>query len=408
MAATLGHPISEEVQREVLWDDFPLLIWQAESNGLLTHFNKRVYEYSGATREQLAGSGWLRLVHPEDRPRVVHRWAYSLATRDPFEIEFRIRNRDQSYRWFLTQAAATISPDNVGPRWVGACMEVQRYAAGIAATDPANTASPLMFHEGTWAPWLHQRALERVARRATAREASRTIAHVLNQPLTAILSNSQALQGMLNSRAEPAELNQVVTDIVDEVRRAIQVLRAWRVVLQGAALQFASVSLNDIVQDVAALLLGDLVASRCELELRLSARSLMVRADVGQMQYALAILIMNACEAMSDLPVEARRIRVRTLQASGDHAWIEIADHGPAVRSGVLRVFEPPQAQLLPGSGVGMAVCKGIVEAHGGRLQFVTVSEGAISRVELPLASSSGRRFAGAARGKCRKQEESP
>lgn len=389
MAMTPGRQAGEAIQRAELCDEIPLLIWQAEPDGLLSHFNARVYEYSGATHEELAGSGWLHLVHPEDRQRVVHRWAYSLATRVPYEIEFRIRNRDTSYRWFLTQATPTMSPDKGCLRWVGACTEVQRYAASIPAAHPADTVSPRMFHDCTWAPWLHQRALERVARRATAREASRAIAHVLNQPLTAILSNSQALQGMLNGTAQLSELSQAVADIVAEVRRAIQALRDWRVTLQGASLQLTNVRMNDIVRDAAALLLGDLVANRCELELLLSARSPIVNADAGQMQYALAMLVMNACEAMRDLPVEARRIRVRTLQSSDEHACIEVADSGPGVRSGVLRVFEPPQTMRLPGLGLGMTICKGIVEAHGGRLQFVTgpAPEGAVFRVELPVAS---------------------
>lgn len=388
MAVTLGRPSNDAIQRAGLCDELPLLIWQAEPDGLLNYFNERVFEYSGATQKQLAGSGWLRLVHPEDRPRVVHRWAYSLATRTPYEIDFRIRNRDKSYRWFLVQALPTISQDKGCLRWAGACTEVQRYAASIPAANPAEIAAPRMFHEGTWAPWLHQRALERVARHATAREAARAIAHVLNQPLTAILSNSQALQAMLAGTAHISELNQAVADIVAEVRRATQVLRDWSVTLQGASLQLTDVRINDIVRDAAALLLGDLVANRCELELRLSARSLTVKADAGQMQYALAMLIMNACEAMTDLPAEARRIRLRTLQVSAEYACIEVADRGPGVRSGVLRVFEPPQAMRLPGSGLGMVICKGIVEAHGGRLQFVTEPgpEGAVCRVELPLA----------------------
>lgn len=389
MAATSSHQTNDMMRSAALCDELPLLVWQAEADGLLSYFNERVFEYCGATHAELAGSGWLRVVHPEDRQRVVHRWACSLATRAPYEIVFRIRRHDKSYRWFLAQATPKLSPDKGGLRWIGACTEVQNYAGSMPAADPAGTFSPRMFHESTWAPWLHQRALERVARRATAREASRAIAHVLNQPLTAILSNSQALQGMLNGPASHSELQQTVADIVEEVRRTIQVLRDWRMTLHGTALQLTSVRVNDIVRDAAALLLGDLVANRCELELRLSACSPTVRADAGQMQYALAMLIMNACEAMTDLPVESRRVRVRTFQASVKHACIEVADCGPSVRSGVLRVFEPPQTMRLPGSGLGMAICKGIVEAHGGRLQFVTgpAPEGAVFRVELPVAS---------------------
>lgn len=389
MAATLSRHTSEALQRAGLCDEVPVLIWQANANGLLNYFNQRVYEYSGATHEELVGSGWLRVVHPEDRQRVVHRWAYSLAAHVPYAIELRIRSRNNSYRWFLAQATPTMSQDKRCLGWVGACTEVQRYAAGMPTADQTSTASSRMFHESTWAPWLHQRALERVARRATAREASRAIAHMLNQPLTAILSNSQALQGMLNGAAQLADLHLALADIVEEVRRAIQMLREWRATLQGSALRLTPLPINDIVRDAAALLLGDLVANRCELELQLSTHSPTVRVDTGQMQYALAMLIMNACEAMTDLPVESRRIRVRTLQTSAGHACIEVADRGPSVRSGVLRVFEPLHPMRLQGGGLGLAICKGIVEAHGGRLQFVTgpALEGAAFRVELCVAS---------------------
>jgi signal transduction histidine kinase len=349
-----------------------------------------VFEYSGATHDKLAGSGWLRLVHPEDRQRVVHRWAYSLASRAPYEIEFRIRGRDRSYRWFLAQATPMLAQNPADLRWVGACTEVQRYAGSLPGADCENSL-PRMFHAGTWAPWLHQRELERVARRATAREASRTIAHVLNQPLTAILSNSQALQRMLDDTTQPPELRQTVADIVAEVRRATQALRDWRLTLQGATLQLTRVGINEIVRDAAALLLGDLIANRCELELQLAPGLPRAKADAGQMQYALAMLIMNACEAMTDLPVESRRLCVRTSQTSTGQVCIEVADRGPGVRSGVLRLFEQPHGMRLPGAGLGMSICKAIVEAHDGHLRFVTGSalEGAVVRIELPVASSS-------------------
>lgn len=391
MAATPGRQSGAEPPRAAICDAVPVMIWQASPDGLLNYFNERVFEYSGSTHEQLAGSGWMRLLHPDDRQRVVHRWAYSLATRAPYATEFRIRKRDKSYRWFLVQAMPAMSADERHPHWVGACTEIEGYGASLPGSEPTSPQATEMLHEATWAPWLHQQAIERVARKATAREASRTIAHVLNQPLTAILSNAQALQGMLRRSADPIELNNAVGDVVAEVRRAIQVLRDWRVTLQGAASELCNVSINDIVRDAAALVLGDLVANRCELELRLSLRSPMVRADVGQMQYALAMLIMSACEAMSHLPMDARGIQVRTSQHSLEHVCIEVADHGPGVRSGVLRVFESPQGMRLPGSGMGISICKGIVEAHGGRLRFVRgcAAEGMVLRVELPAVSQS-------------------
>lgn len=395
MAATPGRQSGARSRagslRAGICDKVPVMIWQAGRDGLLSYFNDRVFEYSGSTHEQLAGSGWLGLLHPDDRQRVVHRWAYSLATGAPYEIELRIRKRDNSYHWFLAHATPTLPDCGRDLHWTGAWTEIPGSVASLPGAEPTCSRVAGTLHESTWAPWLHQQAIERVARKATAREASRAIAHVLNQPLTAILSNAQALEGMLPGTADPAELNLAVEDIVTEVRRAIQMLRDWRVTLEGDAFQLSNVRINDIVRDAAALILGDLVAHRCELDLRLSPRSPAVRADAGQMQYALAMLIMSACEAMAHQPVEARSIRVRTSQDSPGQASIEVADHGAGVRGGVLRAFESPQGMQLPGSGMGMSICKTIVEAHGGRLQFVGGSalEEKVLRVELPVAGQS-------------------
>jgi PAS domain S-box-containing protein len=389
MAPTRGSNTSGATRLTAPRDQKALLIWGAHADGRLDYFNDYVHKFTGAARKQLSGSRWLRLVHPDDRRLVLRRWIYSVATHAPYECELRIRKHDHSYHWFLMQVRPTPSSDAGCLRWLGTCTELKSDDGSLPAADMATDCLHRIVHDAAWNSCLHQQ-LGRDVDIAKANEGSDAIAHMLNQPLTAVLGNAQALQAMLNGTATLSELQETVADIVTEVRRAIQMLRNWRVACRGSALQLSLVRINGVVRDAGALLLDDLIANRCVLQLQLARHSPRVRIDTAQMQYALAVLIMNACETMTDVSGEGRRIRVRTLQPSSQRVQIEVVHGKASLQSDALEMLEPLQStKPHHAPGLGLSICKKIVAAHDGRLEFLAdpAHHRAGVRVELPVAS---------------------
>jgi PAS domain S-box-containing protein len=182
-------------------DALPVMAWEARPDGLLDYFNREVYAYSGATAQDLLGAGWLDIVHVDDRPRVVERWSRSLATGERYEIEFRIRALNNSYRWFLVQASLNRDHTPRTPhRWAGTCTDIERYVTYDAGIDELIRES---------------------------------IIHELNQPLTSMLSNAQALQAMLRVGSfRGVEVMEILADIVQEDKRAGEIVGRLRDLLK--------------------------------------------------------------------------------------------------------------------------------------------------------------------------------
>ena len=114
----------QERRYEFLAESIPQQVWTAQGDGLLDYVNNRCVEYSGVAREQLLGTGWLMLVHPDDVARARSRWQQSVAGGDHYELEFRIRRRDDTYRWHLARAVAYRGDDGAIVGWFGTNTDI--------------------------------------------------------------------------------------------------------------------------------------------------------------------------------------------------------------------------------------------------------------------------------------------
>ncbi len=233
-----------------------------------------------------------------------------------------------------------------------------------------------------------QRAeLAHLSRVAMLGELSGALAHEINQPLAAILSNAQAAQRFL--ARDPSALQPVaeaLQAIVASDRRASQVIERLRALLRKGESVRELVELNELVEDSLRLLRRDLshrgVVVRTELQPALPA----VQADRVQLQQLLLNLMINACEAMQDLP-PPRPLTIRTEATASGEVGIEVADRGPGIASAdAERVFEAFYTTKPRGLGLGLPLCRTIVQAHDGRIGALqNVGGGARLRVELPI-----------------------
>jgi signal transduction histidine kinase len=212
--------------------------------------------------------------------------------------------------------------------------------------------------------------LAHLSRVSTLGELSGSIVHEISQPLTASLSYAQVAQRLLG-KSEPdlKEVREILRDLVADNQRAVEVIRRLRKLLKRGAVQFQPVSANQLVEEVLKLLRSELIERGVTVHSELAPSLPVLQADRVQLQQVLINLVTNACDAMADTPREARALTIRTGLDGHDFVLISVCDAGPGIAEGKLeQVFEPFYTSKANGMGLGLSVCRTIVNAHGGKL----------------------------------------
>jgi C4-dicarboxylate-specific signal transduction histidine kinase len=210
----------------------------------------------------------------------------------------------------------------------------------------------------------------------------------LNQPLAAILSNAQAAQRFLNDGgAGLDEVRAILNDIVAEDRRAGEVIVRMRAMLRRGETQMAPLDLNQVIREALGLMHSELVSRRVTTTRRLAHDLPLVQADRVQLQQVLLNLIVNACDAMNANPPSDRRLTISSELVDAEHVQAAVTDIGPGFTPEVLeRIFEPFRTTKPKGLGLGLPICRSIINAHGGQLFVENGKErGATVRFVLAL-----------------------
>jgi len=218
-------------------------------------------------------------------------------------------------------------------------------------------------------------------------ELSGSIAHEVNQPLTAILSNAQAALHLLKQNSpDLAEIRDALEDIVHEDNRAGEVIHRLRGLLKKGERKMESINVNDLVRSTVRLLHSELIGRDISLRLDLDHGSSLTRGDSVQLQQVLLNLVMNAMDAMASTPIAQRSILISTREGETGMVEVLVKDRGHGIRpkeNG--RLFEPFYTTKAHGLGLGLALCSTIIEAHQGKLTLVNGEDsGAIAGLSLP------------------------
>jgi len=233
-----------------------------------------------------------------------------------------------------------------------------------------------------------RRELAHLGRVALVGELSATLAHEMKQPLTSILANASAGQRLLKANgAATDELGAILEDIVADDRRAAEVIDHVRNLVRKGETDLQLLSLNAVVSEVLALVRTDLQHRGVVVSTRLCEPAPVVLGARVQLQQVVLNLVMNACDAMSDTPPGERLLDIAT--ATHGDARLEVRDRGSGIAPGALaRIFEPFVTTKRDGLGLGLAICRSIVTAHGGSLSARGNPErGATFVVSLPLTA---------------------
>jgi PAS domain S-box-containing protein len=331
----------------------PQLVWAESPIGDHEYFNRGWYAYTGLTEEESrAADVWMRVLHGDDQARVSARWARARDSGELYEAEFRLRRHDGAYRWFLGRAIADRDPDGTILRWLGTSTDIH-----------------------------HTKQTEDTLRRAEAalRDADRrkdvflaTLAHELRNPLAPIRNAARLLE---KPALNPLELERSRAIILRQVRHMASLLDDLldisRITRGAFALKKEYVRLQPLLTEALETARPLIDAKRHTLTTDWPSQPIEIAADPVRLVQVVSNLLTNAAKY-----TDPEGSIICSARADGDTVVISVRDTGiglaPHMLSEVFEMFsqaQPNQGHSDGGLGIGLALVKGLVELHGGRVE---------------------------------------
>ena len=311
-------------------------------------------------------------VHPDDFPELRRHLHAALKGEIPaYEVDHRVRALSGEWVWIHSRGEV-VSRDADGR-----ALRMSGVNEDITARRHAEEALAEKRTE-----------LAHLSRVTMLGELSGSLAHELNQPLAAILSNAQAAQRFLaRNPGDIAEVSAILQDIVDDDKRAGEVIRRLRALLRKEEIEHQSLDVNEIVLEVLRLMRSDLVNRNVSVSTQLAPALPAVTGDRVQLQQVLINLVINGADALEGSLARERHLSVRTALTHG-HVEVTVTDSGKGIAAEDLeRVFQPFVTTKVQGMGLGLAVCRTIVNAHAGQIWAVRNADaGSTFHFTLPAA----------------------
>jgi PAS domain S-box-containing protein len=341
----------------------------------ITTVNNRFCAQTGFRREELIG--WdCRLFGAAQQPAAFyHHLRETLLRGAVWRGDLDLRSKDGSTMWSST----TIVP----------CMDRHKNLRRFVAIGVDVTAQKRMEQEIIQAQQREEQLRDELAhamRVASIGEMAAALAHELNQPLAAIMSNAQAGRRFLaDGVVDSQELAAIFDDIVRDDKRAGGVIHSLRAMIRKGPAERESCCLNELVSEVMELLHGEMVGAKIAVRPSLAAALPPIAVARVELQQVLVNLCINAIHAMRDSPAPIRCLEIAT-RSESDFVVVSIRDHGPGIPAERLEsIFEPFHSTKPNGLGMGLSICRRIVENHGGRIEARNHEDGGASfRISLP------------------------
>jgi PAS domain S-box-containing protein len=358
---------------QLLADNAPVMIWRSSLDKLCDWFNKPWLDFTGRTLEQELGNGWTQGVHGDDFNRCIEIYTSAFDRREDFSMEYRLRRHDGAYRWILDNGRPFYSRSGEFRGYFGSAIDIDERKQAEAALE------------------AQRRELARLMRVSVLGELSGAVAHEVNQPLAAILSNADAAREMLaHSVPDIGMVKEILLDIVLEGLRAGEAVRRLRLLLKRGERRSDQVEMSALVRTTLGLLHSELDDRRIRIDTALADDLPAAIGDPLQLQQVLFNLLMNAIEAVGAMP-EARRVIEVTTRISADGSIeVKIADRGPGLASDAReKLFQAFYTTKEHGLGLGLAISFAIVSSHGGKLDIFNIAGGGAAVLSLPAQAVS-------------------
>jgi PAS domain S-box-containing protein len=362
-----------ERELSLLVDMVPSNLWRLSPDGETTLANRYMAEFLGMDlkdKHQLEVM-FDTIFHPDDVGAVWDVFSRCLVTGERFAMKYRLRRADGVYRWMSGRAEPMRDENGHIVQWFGLCHDID---------DQVHAEDAL------------RRTYDRLAQAtqaASLAELSASIAHEVNQPLAAIVANSHACHRWLSAEPPNVERAKITAErITRDANSAADVVSRIRALFRQAPQARSSEDVNRLINEVCRLMADEIVAKDIRIKTTLEPDLPSVALDRVQLQQVLVNLIRNGIEAMGTVVDGARELQIHSCRDGLDAIRVEVRDAGTGFKDAE-RVFEPFFTTKQHGMGMGLAICRSIIETHGGRLWTANNETcGATVAFTLPLAAS--------------------
>ncbi len=313
-------------------------------------------------------------VHPDDRESRRHAIERALTTDNEYEVEYRVTLADAQIRWISSRGRVERDAS-------GKPLLVRGVVIDISARRHMEMKMQLL-----------QNQLAHADRVSMLGQLAAALAHELSQPLGAILRNAEAAELFLQQEPpDLEELRAILIDIRQDDQRAGNVIDRLRALLKRRSFAPRALLVSDLLENVATLTRADCAARKATLELSVEPGLPAVMGDPVHLQQVLLNLVVNATDAVEDLPGDRRKVAVLAALHGNGKVEIAVSDLGPGIESEELeRLFEPFFTTKAKGMGIGLSISRTIIEAHGGRLWAENNAQwGATFRFTIPVAAEA-------------------
>ncbi|MCP1169139.1 PAS domain-containing protein [Limimaricola litoreus] len=374
--------------------NMPDHVWTARPDGRVDWVSDRIYDFTGTRGDEILGENWSRVIHPEDRDRVMAVWAASIAGGTPYEAEFRVGSPQTRYRWFLVRAAPVRDAEGTVIQWIGTNTDIEDRKITEAALADLNATLEQRVTQ-------RNRELERV--NATLRQSQKMeaignlaggVAHDFNNLLQAITGSLQlARRELAQDRLSEARLDQAMGAVERGATLAAQLLAFGR----RQPLEPRAVDLGRMLGDIEPIL-HSAVGEGVRIETVIPPGLWNTLVDVTNLENALINLVVNARDAMQgrgrlcieveNCEIDAESARLMADVVPGEYVCLSVVDEGCGMSPEVIeKIFEPffTTKSEGRGTGLGLAMVYGFVKQSGGHVAIESApGAGATVRLYLP------------------------
>ena len=392
-----------EARFHAMTDAMPQMVWSTRPDGYHDFYNRRWYELTGTEPEQVEGEGWNPVFHPDDRARAWECWRHSLETGEPYEIEYRLRMADGSYRWMLGRALPMRgAPDAAHPdgrilRWFGTCTDIEDAVAARETLARSREDLERMVEARTAALRETETRLAHAQRMEALGQLAGGIAHDFNNVL-------QALQGgaalIARRPTDPERVRRLTRMMMEAAARGAAITRRLLAFARRGDLHAEAINVSTLLGDMREILVHTL-GTGVQVRISVEEGTPLLLADKGQLETVLVNLATNARDAMGSiglltLAAGAEMVTPESTAAypgslqPGRFVWLSVADNGPGISPELLdRVTEPffstkPRGK---GTGLGLSMARGFTEQSGGGLRITSeVGFGTAVKLWFPVA----------------------